>query len=311
MAEELFEDESKSLEKYTHLLNDSASFDASQYKDALKELQERYSDLLTQTKFLTRMGDRLENRLRLSNLLLEDKNKKIENFLAEIKEQNERLNTQNAKIEAMNASLEELVQQRTNAWQETNQELNTFIYRSSHDLRSPLSSLLGLMDILKIVSNHPEVINIAKLAQRTTRSMDRMLEKMRTVYDSNETYATSEVNVNQVIEQAKTALDFEFAENSVDFINQCPPSLTIKTNGERLQSIVENLLENAIQFRSTTNGQSFVKIEVVSSNPLHLTVEDNGIGIGHDKLEEIFNAFVRGFTALEMVSGYTWRANRP
>lgn len=78
---DLFDRESRTLEKYNHLLVDNAEADVREYKAALAEVSDGYNELLLQTKFLTKISDRLENRLQVTNKLLAQKNEELKSTL--------------------------------------------------------------------------------------------------------------------------------------------------------------------------------------------------------------------------------------
>lgn len=82
----LFEKETETLEKFGQLLTGDRQKSETEYREALVELHERYGELLGQVKFLTKISDRLENRLRLTNQLLERKNIELKNALRDLLE---------------------------------------------------------------------------------------------------------------------------------------------------------------------------------------------------------------------------------
>ena len=63
--------------------------------------------------------------------------------------QNEELNTLNHQINSLNQNLEQKIKERTEALKRSNDELMTVFYRSSHDLKAPLTTLRGLINLLE------------------------------------------------------------------------------------------------------------------------------------------------------------------
>lgn len=216
-------------------------------------------------------------------------------FSSKLKNQKKALELANGEVKRMNENLESLVFQRTRMLEETNNELDTFLYRASHDLRSPVCSIIGLCHLATHFSNN-ETKDLLDKVVNTTSSMDRMLKKLSTISEINRPINFSEIKVWRVIEEVKQILiSRENIQQNV-LISRCPEDLTIYSYPNLIEVIVFNLLENALQF-TTLKDSPRRRVEINVSNDsenIYFTITDNGIGIERNIQEKIFNMFFKG-----------------
>lgn len=184
--------------------------------------------------------------------------------------------------------------------QKANDELNKFVYSVSHDLRSPLTSILGVINLTKISPELKVAEDYFKMIEGRVLKLDDFIKKIIDYYK------------NARAESAKEEIDFDVVVNNIwdTFKNQNPSivfDFKIEKNAEYfgdvfgLKIIFENLISNAIKYQNPSS--EIKKIDVVikiESNNLYITVSDNGIGIDNQYLESIFNLFFRTEDALHV-----------
>lgn len=180
-----------------------------------------------------------------------------------------------------------------------NQELDSFVYSVSHNLRAPLMSLLGLLNLAN-KDNHardPVYEHYFKMMEDSIKKLDITLKEI-IEYSRNarmEAIITS-INFEAIIQE--TLQKIQYLEG-IDKIR-----IDIEISGKenkfhcdqhRLSVIITSLLTNAIQYRDTTNDNAHIIIHIDISNEKGATlrIEDNGIGIPSDHLEKIFKMFYR------------------
>ena len=137
----MFEKEQRIAERAQLLLNENLT--SEEWKNAYAHLALDYADLLSDMKFLTKISDRLHNKLSLINEQAIKHSTELENAKRMIAIQNE--------------ELKKKISQRTsdvrNAYSQllaTHSELDQFVYRASHDLKGPIARLLGLCQVANI-----------------------------------------------------------------------------------------------------------------------------------------------------------------
>lgn len=177
--------------------------------------------------------------------------------------------------------------------QKANAELDRFVYSASHDLRAPLSSLLGL-------------IEVAKLDQKgINRYLDMMKDKITDLEDfikeiisysrnARMDVKKQSVNLRKTVLEVTEALAFSVGNPDVEIENMVPEDLILYTDATRLKIVLSNLIDNALKYRDASKQVPFIRIEAVERDGVNvIIVKDNGLGIDELYIDKIFNMFYR------------------
>jgi signal transduction histidine kinase len=199
-------------------------------------------------------------------------------------------------LSVMNQTLEKRVEDRTKQLQNVNNELDNFIYKTSHDIRGPLASLKG-------------IANVALLELKDEKAQD-YLQKLDASADKLNSILTRLLIVNQINHAVLNPIKINFQEliNEILVFERkkgIPPRMSITpefdpdvlliTDRHVLRIILENLIDNAIKYHNSSERiEPFVKIRVsLSPNGVKISVIDNGIGIQERNPQKLFQMFVR------------------
>lgn len=214
-------------------------------------------------------------------------------FSGRMRRQAKELKAANEEVRTINENLEAIVVKRTQLLEESNRELDTFLYRASHDLRSPLRSILGLVNI----KDHIPTPELLSRVTHTVDDMDAMLKKLISVSEiKRESEKLQDINIASVIDNVRQRFDPVIARLHVQVHVDCPKDLTFRSNAVLLDCIVSNLMENAINFSHVKSPQH-ARVEITARREkgrLNLTVYDNGIGIEEEIRPRLFNMFFAG-----------------
>jgi signal transduction histidine kinase len=238
---------------------------------------------------------RMNRRKEKTNALIRRQYKEIEHKNEELELQGDMLQKTNQLVIALNTNLEEKISERTLELQTAMQELDTFLYRSSHDMRRPLSTLLGLENLAKTELKEEASSRLFEMMGDTVRSMDRMLHKLQTGYDINRVEPQWEsVAVKPIVSEMKRRFEEMFPGRSFVFETELEPSHTIVSDTRLLTIILINLLENAGNFcRRETDANIHLQLsEYVNEH--EFIISDNGIGIEERSLSRIFDQYYIG-----------------
>jgi signal transduction histidine kinase len=180
----------------------------------------------------------------------------------------------------------------------TNAELDRFVYSVSHDLRSPLLSINGVIDILKQKESLSETGN--QLLDMIINSIDRLDNSIVEIldYSRNARFDVEhvELDLNTILEQITTDLQHLAP---VIFNIQFETSAIVVSDKFRLITILKNTISNAVKYRKQNQTDCFVKINVSKENNFtNIRVEDNGIGISEKSLPKIFDMFYRATSSV-------------
>lgn len=176
-----------------------------------------------------------------------------------------------------------------------NKELDKFVYTASHDLKAPLSSIAGLINIYRDESDEQKRADYLDLMERSVHKLKGFIKEI--VYYSR----------NSRLEVKPELIDFEhFADgifSDLFYLNKAEKigkELVIKgeaeffTDKNRLEAILKNLISNAINYSDIRKEKPFIKVYVeLSSAEVMIQVIDNGIGIAEENLPKIFEMFFR------------------
>ncbi|GAB4399463.1 MAG: hypothetical protein OHK0053_19690 [Microscillaceae bacterium] len=201
----------------------------------------------------------------------------------------------NTALTDLNQALEQRVAERTQALQETNEELDLFLYRASHDLKGPIARLEGLLHLAQLEKDPLFVPVLLPQFARNVRQLNRLLDKFLMIFEINREDRTWEmISLPSLWQEALMALarwqDFDEARFELFWKWQSP--FVFHSDRSLLVIILVNLLENALVF-----GQK-KKVEVYLTYHNHclcLQVKDYGEGIAAQFLpEQVFQLFFRG-----------------
>ncbi|MDX2196785.1 MAG: PAS domain S-box protein [Cytophagales bacterium] len=181
----------------------------------------------------------------------------------------------------------------------SNQELDNFVYRASHDLRAPLASVLGLINVAKI-ENKPE--SMLQYFDMIEKSIERLMNFTEDLigYSRNarNDIKSQIINFSKITDEVIDSLKFLEKAHKIRFIKEVDinhaPFFSDKT---RISMMLSNLVSNAIKYHSINKQDPYIKISCHVQNDIGtIAVQDNGTGIKEIYQEKIFDMFYRATT---------------
>jgi PAS domain S-box-containing protein len=178
-----------------------------------------------------------------------------------------------------------------------NAELDNFVYKVSHDLRAPLSSILGLVNLANMPGNTDNPGTYMSLIGRKVEQLDHFIGDVLSHSKNLKQDVTIEkVDLRQIIANTFTDLSYlrtaEVATTEIDI-----QRADFYSDRCRLAEIFRNLISNAIKYRRMDIDRPTVKVTVhIDEQEADISFSDNGIGIEPDKLLNIFEMFYRAST---------------
>jgi signal transduction histidine kinase len=171
-----------------------------------------------------------------------------------------------------------------------NKQLERFVYMVSHDLKSPLASIITMLSILR---KHPQVVNDNYLQE----NMDMVY--IASTHLSEMIGSILEYSRQSLSQQEIEEVDTGLLVSEISFMLMPPPNIKIVVSDKlpvlftrklKLQQVFQNLLSNAIKYMDKPEGLIEVKAE--NKDKFYLfSVKDNGPGIAKQDKEKIFNLF--------------------
>ncbi len=216
-------------------------------------------------------------------------------FSDKLRKQKKELVRVNGEINRINENLESLVAERTRLLEEANKELDTFLYRASHDLRSPVCSIIGLCNIALHLSNG-ESKELVERVVLTTSSMDKLLKKLSIISEINQPTNFSSITMLDLLENVRSNFSKVIGEHKVKFTVDCPADLVMFSYPNLVETILSNLVENALFYAVMKDPQNatVALAATIKNNGVEISVYDNGIGVEETINSRLFDMFFKG-----------------
>jgi signal transduction histidine kinase len=177
---------------------------------------------------------------------------------------------------------------------------DAFVAAVSHELRTPLTSISGFLELLGDEEDSLPLTGRTYLtaARRGTARLQRIVEDLLLVgqieADRLELY-TEPVDLAELVAAAVEDAGAAAAEERVAITLDSDGSLPLEADAARLRQVLDNLLSNAIKYTPAGGAVSVTTSD--SKGQRCVEVADNGIGIPHDELGQLFSRFYRASTA--------------
>jgi PAS domain S-box-containing protein len=181
-----------------------------------------------------------------------------------------------------------------------NQDLQQFAYVVSHNLRAPLTNMLGLVELLTSVGKQePQYDDLLQHLRRSTEQLDTVMRDMSTILtirDQQDVALAEQVPLAEVVGQVLQNLQEVLQQCGAEVKLEVPAELRVRGNRAYLYSIFFNLVSNAIKYRSAERPL-LLEIRATKGKPAsdaEITVKDNGIGFDLERAgTDVFKLYKR------------------
>jgi signal transduction histidine kinase len=224
---------------------------------------------------------------------LEAQNDALLDQSAELEAQGEELRTQNERLTDLAAQLEA----RTHAAEDANRTKASFLAAMSHDLRTPLTAIIGYVDLLSMGIRGEVTAEQARDLERIRSGARRLLALINDILNfarleaGKVKIALEPVRVDAALRDLESSFLPQLKARALRYRYKGPaPDLMVRADPDRLEQIVLNLVTNAIKF-TAPNGE--IAIDVEAADDVRVHVRDTGVGIPRDQLSRVFEPFVQ------------------
>lgn len=181
------------------------------------------------------------------------------------------------------------------ALEKSNKELESFAYVASHDLQEPVRMINGFVDI--ILTEKQQIIDeetkeYLKIVHSAGERIKNVVQDLLTYSRvSNNSVTLNEFDLNDTFKEVLENLNILITEHKAEISVELLPH--IKGNSIQIMRLIQNLLSNAIKYQPPGNTPK-IQIHVSDLNESwEIAIEDNGLGIPENQLNEIFKPFKR------------------
>jgi len=184
-------------------------------------------------------------------------------------------------------------------------ELGKFAYSVTHDLRGPLLSVLGALDLAKLMDNLPDLREILSMMDDAIKKLDEFIKNTHEYYNLKRgRLEFGEIDFNNIVNATAALFRIAGKMDNIRFSAKVDQNEVFLSDEISIKIILNNLFSNAFKFQRKNAQDKFVEVDViVKNNKAEISVKDNGIGIHEDHISNIFTMFYRA-TSEESGSGF-------
>jgi signal transduction histidine kinase len=177
-----------------------------------------------------------------------------------------------------------------------NEELDRFVYSTSHDLRAPLLSVLGLLELSENSAEEMETKNYHRLMKLRISNLNKFIVDITNYSRNKRLQITKEdIILGSLANDVWESLRYSPDADGIEFINEIPLDLIVRNDGSRLRIVLSNIIANAIRYHDQHRNRKYIRLyhqQTADSFAIH--IEDNGQGIAPEFQAKIFDMFFRG-----------------
>jgi PAS domain S-box-containing protein len=187
------------------------------------------------------------------------------------------------------------IKEQFRALQKTNYELDRFVYSVSHDLRAPLTSIMGIINLAELENQTEQQRRYLEMIQYSVNRLDSFIKHILSYSKNAKSEITIEpIDFKELLEEIRANLKFIKGTERMKIKATINQNISFRSDRMRLSIILNNLFSNAIKYQDINKNDSYISIDITTTeNEVRITVEDNGIGIDKKHLNKIFKMFYR------------------
>ena len=215
--------------------------------------------------------------------------RRVQASMIKLEESEQSLREKYAELDKMHTELQDTNEEL----KKTNEELDKFVYSVSHDLRAPITSVMGLVDLC--ADNKENIDMYLELQRKSINKLDNFIKDiLHYARNSRLPIIPVALDINKVILEVFESQAYGEAAEAMQLSIKIEGNGVIYTDEFRLNIILANLISNSIRYRRLSAEKSYIQFEI-KCMPQHLDIKisDNGIGINEKYLPNIFQMFYR------------------
>jgi len=190
---------------------------------------------------------------------------------------------------------ERLLIEKNNELQKINEELDRFVYSVSHDLRAPLSSVIGLLNLAEMEKDPSQMALFFQMMRKSIEKLNHFINEILD-YSRNARLILEDekIDLEDLVTQALESIAYLEGFEKIRKAVRIYKKSEFISDRKRLLIILTNLITNAVLYHDPNKENPFIEIEgFVEREKVLLRITDNGKGIESSHLNRIFDMFYR------------------
>lgn len=236
------------------------------------------------------------------NQEIEDQKKVLEVKNEELIKAKELITEQNERLSKVNVKLDKSVQAKTaqliiinEELEKALKELDTFIYKTSHDIRGPLARLMGLCNVALIDVQDKKSLEYFEMLNATANYLNSTLVRLLTIVGiKNSDFEIESIDFEALLDKLLMENSVHEGFKDIKFDINVEKGIKFQSDPSIIKLILHNLIENSIKYyNNQPDIDSFISIRIKSDEGhLQINVIDNGVGI-NGTAKDLFEMFSR------------------
>ncbi len=182
-----------------------------------------------------------------------------------------------------------------------NQELDSFLYSTSHDLRAPIASVLGLTNIARMDVTDTRALEIIGMIEGRVKKLDAVIGDILSLSRGKKAELKLErISLNRLIDEV--VMDVKFAQDApaIRLIFEREPEFFFVGDFALMKTVLGNLFSNSVKYHRVHQADPFIRVSASGNkSEVKIVVEDNGQGIRPESQAKIFDMFYRASSLSE------------
>jgi PAS domain S-box-containing protein len=179
--------------------------------------------------------------------------------------------------------------------EKANSELDRFVYITSHDLKAPLLSVMGLINLAQMSGDPNEIEMCLRLMKERIKGLEHFIgDIIDYSRNARSGIISDEIYLKSMIEDILKEMIFVDDADKITISLDIPAEFRFLSDSKRLSVIMKNLIFNSIKYHDPAKSNPSIEIKAVKSEEsISIRVIDNGIGVDHKMKDKIFDMFYR------------------
>jgi len=176
-----------------------------------------------------------------------------------------------------------------------NKELDSFLSNTSHDLRTPIASILGLTYLGKIELQEEKARSFMNMIEERIRKLDLVIGDILSLSRSKKVdLKVEQLDFPKLLDETIADIRFNKGVSAIQLDYQEGQNDTFKSDYNQIKIILNNLMSNAVKYHNLDQPNPYIRVTFKRSrSEVEISIEDNGQGIAMENIPKIFDMFYR------------------
>lgn len=182
-----------------------------------------------------------------------------------------------------------------------NKELDSFLSNTSHDLRTPIASILGLTYLGKLELEEEKARSFMNMIEDRIKKLDLVIGDILSLSRSKKIdLKIEELDFARLLDETMADIRFNKGVSAIQLEYQPDPAHVFKSDYNQMKIILNNLMANAVKYHNLNQDNPYIRISFKRVKSLvEIAVQDNGQGISKENIPKIFDMFYRASSGTE------------